>query len=87
MEDNKYYPMQKIMDLAAKCIVWKGEAKLILADRLLAILKHRLEKAKDERSKSSSLNLMAYQEAKGRVSAYEEIIALIESGHFDKGEE
>ena len=87
MEDNKHYSMQKLMDLASKCLVWKGEAKLILADRFLEILKHRLEKAKDERSKSSALNLMAYQEAKGRVSAYEEMIALIESGNFDKGEE
>ena len=57
------------------------------SELLLAVLNKRLEIAKDERSRSSALNLLAYQEVKGRVSAYEEIIALIESGNFDKGED
>ena len=52
---------------------------------LLAALNQRLEKAKDERS-SSTMNLLAYEAAKAKVRAYEEMITLIESGNFDKEE-
>ena len=52
---------------------------------LLAALNQRLEKAKDERS-SATMSLLAYEAAKAKVKAYEEMIALIESGNFDKEE-
>ncbi len=53
---------------------------------LLAVLNQRLEKAKDERSKSS-MSLIHYEAAKAKVRAYEEMISLIESGNFDKEDE
>ena len=53
---------------------------------LLAVLNQRLEKAKDERA-SSTMSLLAYEAAKAKVKAYEEMIALIESGNFDQEED
>ena len=53
---------------------------------LLAVLNQRLEKAKDERS-SSTMSLLAYEAAKAKVKAYEEMITLIESGSFDQEED
>ena len=53
---------------------------------LLAVLNQRLEKAKDDRS-SSTMSLLAYEAAKAKVKAYEEMIALIESGNFDQEED
>ncbi len=53
---------------------------------LLAVLNQRLEKAKDERSKST-MSLLAYEAAKAKVKAYDEMISLIEGGNFDKEDE
>ena len=53
---------------------------------LLAVLNQRLEKAKDERSKST-MSLLAYEAAKAKVNAYDEMRALIERGNFDKEDE
>ena len=58
----------------------------IKKELLLAVLNQRLEKAKDERSKST-MSLLAYEAAKAKVKAYEEMIALIESDNFDQEEE
>lgn len=57
----------------------------IKKELLLAVLKQRLEKAKDERA-NSVMNLLAYEGAKARVVAYQEMIVLIESGNFDQEE-
>ncbi len=52
---------------------------------LVAVLNQRLEKAKDDRSKAT-MNLLAYEAAKAKVKAYEEMIVLIDSGNFDQEE-
>ena len=57
----------------------------IKKELLLAVLNQRLEKAKDERA-NSVMNLLAYEGAKAKVRAYQEMIVLIESENFDQEE-
>ena len=59
----------------------------IKKELLLAVLNQRLEKAKEERGANSVTSLLAYEAAKAKVKAYEEMIALIESGNFDQEDE